>query len=507
MKKTSILLSIAAGFLFASCDMDLAPIGSLDDENAIESPSDLLKDRNGIYNNIRSVCTGSFIYLSDLQMDQFMGLIINGNRNGIIAHGNILSNNSDIESIWASYYSCIADANYLLGRAEILLEKGGWTQEEVLDINRYIGETKFARAYYYYQLIDRFSASYTSANANQEASGVPLVTVFNPTGDIASYPGRSTQAEVYALIDQDLADAYEALKAYEAVDNSQLQPMAVYVNTNVITAFQARLALLRQDWPTAIAKANEIINCGVYSLATTANYAQMWTDDYSDELIFRPISTNNELGISSIGGAYISATLTQADYIPTAEVYSSYLSTDVRRSAFFKARSLDANGTSYQCYCFNKFPGNTALYTSNVNNLLNMGKPFRLSEMYLILAEASYENGDEPTANSALNTLRSNRINRYAETTYTGLDLRDQIRTERAKELIGEGFRLSDLRRWKLGFTRDGSYPLNPVVTAIFNVVDMQVTYTSDDYRYVWPIPSTEIENNPQLKGQQNPGY
>lgn len=136
-----------------------------------------------------------------------------------------------------------------------------------------------------------------------------------------------------------------------------------------------------------------------------------------------------------------------------------------------------------------------------------MGKPFRLSEMYLILAEASYENGDEPTANSALNTLRSNRINRYAETTYTGLDLRDQIRTERAKELIGEGFRLSDLRRWKLGFTRDGSYPLNPVVTAIFNVVDMQVTYTSDDYRYVWPIPSTEIENNPQLKGQQNPGY
>ena len=27
------------------------------------------------------------------------------------------------------------------------------------------------------------------------------------------------------------------------------------------------------------------------------------------------------------------------------------------------------------------------------------------------------------------------------------------------------------------------------------------------DNRWVWPIPKDEMDSNPQLKGQQNPGY
>lgn len=487
--------------------MDLAPVGSLDDENAIENPTDLLKARNGIYNNMRSFATGGYLFYTDIQMDQFNGLIINGNQNGILANGTILSNNSSIEAVWANMYSNIADANYLLGRAEYLLEKGGWTEEELLDINRYIGETKFARAWYYSYLLDHFSASYNANNANANAGGVPIVTVFNPTGDIASYPGRSTQAEVYALIDKDLSDAYDALKAYEAEDNSHVQPMAFYLNTNTVLALQARLALLRQDWPTAIEKANAVINSGIYTLSTTSNYKDMWVNDNSQELIFRPISTNSELGISSTGGAYIDANPEMAYYIPSGATYSLYTNADARSAAYFTVASLAANGTKYQAFVFSKYPGNPALLQGTTPNIMNMGKPFRLSETYLILAEASYENGDEATANSALNTIRKNRINRYTETTYTGLDLREQIRNERTKELIGEGFRMSDLRRWGLGFSRDGSYPLNPVVEQIFVTAGVQVSYTPGDHRFVWPIPSTEMENNPQLRGEQNPGY
>ena len=508
MKKIFLLISILAGFMFTACDMDKAPIGSLDDKNAIENPTDLWKARNGIYNNMRSFATGGYVYYTDIQMDQFIGLTINGNQNGVLAGGTILSNNSSIENVWAACYSNIADANYLLGRAEALLEKGGWTDEETLDIERYIAETKFARAWYYSYLLDHFCASYTPANANTPNSGVPIVTIFNPSGDLNSYPGRSTQAEVYALIDQDLADAYAGLSAYEAFDNSGIQPMAMYVNTNVIIALQSRLALLRQDWSTAIQKANQLINSGVYTLANTSNYTQLWLNDNSDELIFRPISTNTELGISSIGGAYIDANPEMAYYIPSYTTYQYYATaTDQRFKAFFKVASLSANGTKYQAYVFNKYPGNPALQQGTAINLMNMGKPFRLSETYLILAEASYESGDEATANSALNTLRSNRIMKYASANYTGLELRDQIRAERTKELIGEGFRMSDLRRWGLGFERDGEYPLNPAAVEIFKTVDVQVSYIPGDHRYVWPIPSTEMENNPQLKGEQNPGY
>lgn len=508
MKKIYLLISLVAGFMFTSCDMDLSPVGSLDDVTAIETPTDLFKARNGIYNNMRSFATGAYMYYTDIQMDQFMGLIINGNQNGILAGGGIYSNNSSVEGVWSACYSNIADANYLLGRAEALLEKGGWTEEELVDINRYIGETKFARAWYYAYLIDHFCPSYTEANANTPHLGVPLQTVFNPTGNLAEYPDRSTLAESYAQVDQDLADAYTALKAYEADDASTLIPMSMYVNTNVVVALQARLALLRQNWSHAIQLANQLIDTNLYPLATTSNYAQMWVNDNSSEIIFRPISTNTELGISSTGGAYIDANPAMAYYIPTSTVLNYYdFATDVRFTAFAKVAYLQANGTDYQAFVFNKYPGNPALQQSATLNLMNMGKPFRMSEIYLILAEAAYENGDEATANTALNTLRKNRIRNYTDATYSGLELRSQIRDERTKELIGEGFRMSDLRRWGLGFSRNSEYPLNPAVEEIFKAVDASVVYTAGDHRYVWPIPTTEIENNPKLKSQQNPGY
>ena len=32
-------------------------------------------------------------------------------------------------------------------------------------------------------------------------------------------------------------------------------------------------------------------------------------------------------------------------------------------------------------------------------------------------------------------------------------------------------------------------------------------TFSADDYRFTWPIPQAEMDVNPQLRGQQNPGY
>lgn len=507
MKKIYLALTFVAGALLSSCDMDLAPIGSLDSENAIESPADLMKARNGIYEALRGMATGRNLFYSDIQMDQFMGLTINGNQNGIFAHGNIYSNNEGIEGVWADCYGNIANANYLLGHAEKVIEK---TENELdrLECERYVAETHFARAYYYYYLFDKFCESYTAEKGDVAAKGLPIVTVFNPTGDIATYPGRSTMNETLELIDQDLEDAYDGLKAYEESSKDfVITPMAPYVNSNVVLALQARLALLRQDWKTAIEKANAVINSNVYTLADTENYSDMWTNDVSDEIIFRPISTNTELAISSTGGAYIASTDDMAYYVPTYTFsYEAYDDEDVRFDSFFELRTLTANGTGYMGFVFSKFPGNPSLNTGTTNSLLNMGKPFRLSEIYLILAEASYENGDAATANSALNMIRKNRINDYEEVSYSGEVLRQQIREERTKELIGEGFRMSDLRRWGLGFKRDASYPISNLAD-IFVVVDTQVEYIADDHRYVWPIPNAEMETNPQLKGQQNPGY
>ena len=65
---------------------------------------------------------------------------------------------------------------------------------------------------------------------------------------------------------------------------------------------------------------------------------------------------------------------------------------------------------------------------------------------------------------------------------------------------------MSDLRRWGDGFDRDINYNINDKMNAV--VVKLgKLSYSKDDYRYVWPIPSDEFINNPQMKGQQNPGY
>lgn len=75
-----------------------------------------------------------------------------------------------------------------------------------------------------------------------------------------------------------------------------------------------------------------------------------------------------------------------------------------------------------------------------------------------------------------------------------------RINQERAVELVGEGLRFSDLRRWKIAeevlnnrqeFQFTGG---NPLFTRKFESKD-----------YLWPIPATEIEMNPAL--DQNPGW
>lgn len=513
MKK--ILLSLFLfGSLLTSCDMDLAPVGSISDEDALESAEDCRRYRNGFYNNMRALATGPYIYYTDLQMDQFLGCVQNGNRNGAISNGIILSGDSDIESIWGGCYGAIQSVNFFLPRAQELLEREGLLAEDREAINRYIGEAHLARATYYYYLLDHFCPVYNASNKDQKL-GLCLVTEYAPTAEKTNYPDRSTLEETYKFIEEDLTIAYTLLKDYEdnTEDEDEVAKMktynAPYMSSYVAIALQARLALIKGDYATAKAKAEEVINAKFWTLQNRLQYANMWQNDNSSELIFRPISSSSELGISSTGGAYISTDPYYADYLPTSAVVNElYPANDKRQEVFFGTRDLLVEGAFYSNVpVFTKYPGNPSLKVGTSDNLMNMAKPYRLSEMYLIAAEASYELGQETDANSYLYDLRRNRITGAKNEAFSGTELRDQIRTERARELLGEGFRMSDLRRWGLGFARSGEYPTNPSVNDIIVKAGTNVQYQPNDYRYVWPIPAAEIQVNPHLAGQQNPGY
>lgn len=513
MKKIYLSLMLLGAVTFTSCDMDKAPYGALDETTAIESIHDLSVFRVQLYENLRAVTAGNWIYTTDIQMDHFDGLISNGNQIGMFSKGSIMPSDGDIESFWAGSYSAIATCNAILAKCDEFAAKPGVTDSEKQQIERYKGEAKFSRAYMYLWLADHFCQPYTQIKAGPEAkaSGLPIVTTFAPTSDVTKYPSRSTLKETFDFINKDLSEAYTALKAYEATDNKDvkdlLQPCAAYLSSFAVEALQARVALLTADWNTAKAKAEDVINNGNYKLATLSNYADMWTTDDCTEAIFRPImSAPSELG-GSIGGVFLSDKQTSALYIPTYGTLSLYGDGDVRFEAFFTIYdNLTIHGTGYEAFVFNKYPGNPTLKTGEKNNFVNMMKPLRLSEMYLISAEADARMGS--ASGSRLNEFCANRIDGYEAKTYTNTtELLSDIYAEREKEFLGEGMRWSDLRRLGLGFKRNANHEDNAELNKFVVKAGRGLSYDAGDHRFTWPIPKTELDSNPNLKGQQNPGY
>ena len=225
--------------------------------------------------------------------------------------------------------------------------------------------------------------------------------------------------------------------------------------------------------------------------------------------IFQPIFISGQLG-SATGTVLIdksgSNTKVNPDFLPTKTVLDLYDQTnDLRFAAYFKKGSMNFSSGSPQLYYCSKYPGNP-LYCTGNTQFINAPKILRIAEMYLILAEAYKESNDETNALSYLNALRSKRIAGYTDQTYSGTALTNEIRKERQRELYMEGYRLWDLKRYGIGLSgrtpQDGTY-----VYQNGGANSTEISKEASDFRFVWPIPTHEINANPQMKDQQNEGY
>ena len=118
-----------------------------------------------------------------------------------------------------------------------------------------------------------------------------------------------------------------------------------------------------------------------------------------------------------------------------------------------------------------------------------MPKVFRLSEQYLIRAEA-YVQKDQPDYGKAGNDISTLRLARYSSyggsTAMSKSNAMDIIKKERVKELYMEGFRLHDLKRWHDDFKRE------PQDQSLDNGSSLKVE--KDDPLFVWPIPQHELD-------------
>ncbi|MDE6802964.1 MAG: RagB/SusD family nutrient uptake outer membrane protein, partial [Muribaculaceae bacterium] len=492
--------------LLSSCDMNETPENTIGLDNGLQSVAEVTAERDGLYSFLRSRCGGGYAVIPDLQSDLFIGTMQNGNSYLAMTTGNIQSDDSDIEGVWAGYYSAIVQLNYFLEKVPAFIEENDLTADELVTLNRYIAEAKFMRGYYYYNLANTYCATYNAATASNPATGMPMVLDFNPSGDRSTYPGRSTLQATFDQVNKDLTEAYDGLLAAETKDGS-LNKYDGYLNSYAVAALQARVALSMADYQTAYDKAKSVVASKEFPLATGDDYYNMWIDDDGSELIFAPFGNSSQMAsVPATGTIFNQANPVSVKFSPTSAIMQAYAANDIRLESFFTTFFVDYNGASLEVAAFMKYPGNPAFNSGNQNSYKNLPKPFRTSEQYLILAEAAYNLSNTADANKYLNELRAARIVGFQPVDYTGTTLLEQIKLERAKELCGEGFRISDLRRWKQGFTREANYTDLPDMDGYIINLGL-ITYAADSYKYVWPIPSYEMTTNPQLVGQQNPGY
>ena len=120
----------------------------------------------------------------------------------------------------------------------------------------------------------------------------------------------------------------------------------------------------------------------------------------------------------------------------------------------------------------------------------------RVSELYLIRAEARAEQDNLTGAAADYNTIRRQRITGYTDESFgSKAEAIMAILNERARELAFEGFRFFDLKRRGLSINRLAS--------------DVQsnewLNLPADNFRFLFPIPQRSILANPNMV--QNPGY
>lgn len=490
MKKNNILYIIAfLSVTFTGCDLDYFPHDKIEQSQSFQTLKDAQSWNKGVYAYFRGRQSGIYTYTTDVQADQLNASLEFGNRNGQ-PHiwSSFYADDYSIRDIWRGYYGAISNANLIIENyPKMKLDKDG----EKAELNRYMGDTYFVRAYYYSQLALFWSKAYNPSSADKDLS-VPLQLNF----DVNAQPARATLKQVYTQILSDIAEAKKLLANIEGTPGSN------YFTIDAVIALEARVKLYMQDWAGAYAAANKLVSENKYKLINNeADFKAMWTNDKPQETIYQVlVSKPDELGNSN--GIYINydagSDIDKPDFLPSKTMIDKYDDSDIRKKVFFKVDSIEMSGQKYyNIYVVDKFPGNPDYFVDKNSNYRHQTKTFRIAEMYLIAAEAAFKQSKNADALKMLNALREARgISSLGSVTM------NDIKDERYRELAFEGFRLFDLKRWNEGFTRNAPQNESAVVAGE-DYVGKTVEAGND--KFVWGIPTNDIKVNTNLV--QNPGW
>jgi hypothetical protein len=450
----TLLISFLVGVTACESFLDLKPTNALLADNAVYDAKTARALVNSAYSSLKSYNSGGLyppaITLGVLPADN---VFFGGSQSQNIELDNnaFTVTNSAIVGAYSSNYSIINIVNWAISEIPKIKDDSGFADGEA---DKLVGEACFIRAFAYFNLARSWG-------------GVQLQ--LNPTTDLSSLGSipRISQDDTYKQILHDLTTAENLLPADDNATRNKVQ-------RSIVKAFRAKVHLYAKQFDQAESYATEVITNPKYELVKP--YSAFFQEPFlTKESVFEISATTNNSGTS--GSAWFPASGTPRgsyEFRPTNEIIT-LLNDPAKggtRNSLIVTRGSDTYGNLY--------------HTTSPN--INPAYVIRIADLYLIRSEARLRKAT-PDYEGAIADLNAVRDRAEAE-------LFPQGSTD--KNLILQA--VWDERRLEFAFEADRWYDLVRTEQA------EEVLGVSKNF-WLFPIPQADVLADPDLNGENNPGY
>ena len=440
-----------------SCDFDTNIYTAIDMDDAFGSAQDIENAVNGAYRN-----TGYYPYRGNRVIS--FGDMASDVSEASASTGHLVAINMwtlnettpDLLEVWTYAYKVIDQSTRGINGALALLESEGLPDGDEARLESSLSQFYALRALAHFDLVNLFGLPYKAGGGNSQPG---IVVVGNDPIEEFQEVSRSSVEETYAQIKSDIASA----KQYAGANLNQY-----YFNEAAVNALDARVNLYMHNYSAAKTAAQTAIDLRKAAAVDSATYIDMWKSTaITGEDIFTLVkSEDDNLSANALNTLYGSYGGKISQF-----TINRFNDKDIRLGLINKA-----NGHP------KKFDGIAS--SAAVSNV----PVFRVSEMYLIIAEAEAELGNIVPAQTALlfTAKRDKDITTIEDLPATQEGLLEFIADERVREFFVEGHRFYDLRR-----------------TGVTATIAGDANFVAANFAF--PIPSEEV--NSGFGVTQNEGW
>ena len=486
MKKSILKILISSCFItLVGCNdfLEQEPGTQISIREQLATREGILQALSGLYSKVENTLrTETYTVYADLQGGNLKFTpVASGSNTGQITVPPTVQNyydfndtalDSDLEAHYGNCYQTLNAANLILENLDDVPDLSEAERDQIY------AEALTLRGFMHFILVQMYAQDFGLTSAAQ--LGIVYKTESLQTE--LQYAPRLTLTETYAAIVSDFNTAIDAYKGLQLLEG----PAYSYLNQTSAKALLARVYLYSQDWQNAYDLAVNVIETSGVDLTPKESYIDSWEQPLAplSETLLElsvPRDTDGLLGGSLAATYGISSQTSYGNYVASEDLLDLYVPEDIRADLFIPTSLLTLENevlVDQDYYFTKKFQGEP-------------GTPvIRLSELYLIAAEAAYELNNTEAALAYLNPIRE-RANLSTRTEAS--DLESLIFLERRRELAFERHLFYDLKRTGRDVVRnDGCISQN-----------CSLDYPSNFF--VLPIPQRNLNLNVNLI--QNEGY